>query len=66
MRLMDNGRYDVMSFNEPCDFGLKKGKETWSAIIVRYERFLEVFSPLLFLGVAWISKTNRIMMYVLH
>jgi len=66
MRLIDNGRYDVMSFNEPCDFMLKKGKETWSAIDIRYERFLEVFSPLLFLGIAWISKTNRIMMYVLH
>ncbi|MFP3282239.1 MAG: hypothetical protein RXR39_04550 [Caldivirga sp.] len=68
MRLMDNGRYDVMSFNEPCDFMLKKGKETWSATIdIRYERFLEVFSQLLFLGVAWISKTDQgIIMYVLH
>ena len=59
MRLMDNGRYDVMSFNEPCNFMLKKGKETWSATIdIRYERFLEVFSPLLFLGVAWISRAE--------
>jgi len=67
IRLMDNGRYDVMSFNESCDFRLKKGKETWSDTIdIRYERFLEVFSQLLFLGVAWISKTDRIMMYVLH
>lgn len=32
-----------------------------------YTRFLEIFSPLLFLGVAWISKTDQgIVMYVLH
>jgi len=61
MRLMDNGRYDVMSFNEPCGLMLKL-----PITEMRYERFLEVFSQLLFLGVAWISKTDRIMMYVLH
>jgi len=69
MRLMDDGRYDVMSFNGPCNFRLKWEKGSAIRPIIeniRYERFLEVFSPLLFLGIAWISKTNRIMMYVLH
>jgi len=61
MRLIDNGRYDVMSFNEPCGLMLRRPTTE-----MRYERFLEVFSQLLFLGVAWISKTDRIMMYVLH
>ncbi|NAZ29032.1 MAG: hypothetical protein GU355_07055 [Caldivirga sp.] len=61
MRLIDNGRYDVMSFNEPCDLMLRRPTTE-----IRYERFLEVFSQLLFLGIAWISKTDRIMMYVLH
>ena len=34
---------------------------------VEYERFLEVFSPLLFLGIAWISKGDQgTYMYILH
>jgi hypothetical protein len=34
---------------------------------VEYERFLEVFSPLLFLGIAWISKGDQVTyMYILH
>jgi len=61
MRLIDNGRYDVMSFNEPCGLMLRRPTTE-----IRYERFLEVFSQLLFLGIAWISKTDRIMMYILH
>jgi hypothetical protein len=65
MRLIDDSRYDrydVMSFNEPCGLMLKL-----PITEMRYERFLEVFSQLLFLGVAWISKTDQgIIMYVLH
>jgi uncharacterized ubiquitin-like protein YukD len=36
-------------------------------INIKYERFLEVFSPLLFLGIAWISKGDQgTYMYILH
>ena len=30
---------------------------------IAYERFLEVFSPLLFLGIAWIDHGNLCLLY---
>jgi hypothetical protein len=54
-------RYDILSFSECCpDLKFLENK-------FYYDRFLEVFSPLLFLGVAWISKTDQgVTMYILH
>jgi hypothetical protein len=54
-------RYGILSFSECCpDLKFLENK-------FYYDRFLEVFSPLLFLGVAWISKTDQgVTMYILH
>jgi hypothetical protein len=66
-----NGRFDFASFNQFCEFRLRNYVSSsygdYSYATIQYTRFLEVFSPLLFLGIAWISKDNQgTSMYILH